>query len=452
MAKANGLILRDGARIAIVGGGPAGSFFSLFASQLASDLSKKLDITIYERKTFSNQGAAGCNMCAGVVSESLVQLLAIEGINLPSSVVQRGIDSYYFHTQGDSIQIKSSRLQQRGVATIYRGGGPVGSQGKGIQSFDDFLLNKAVKCGARVKHIKVDEIHLEGDKPRLYSRGEILQDCDLLVIASGVKAGTGKMYEELGIEYKVPSTIKAMQSEIELGEDWIASRFGCSIHIFLLRIPGIKFASVIPKGDYITVSILGKEPNIEDVKTLLSHPAVKKMLPSDFKIPKRFCRCFPKINVRAARTPFANRVVFVGDSSSTRLYKDGIGSAYITSKAAAQTALLQGVGKEDFREHYLPVCKNLNMDNLFGQFLFFVNDIISIISPLSRSYFKIIQQEQINLQKDTPSSDIIWDMFTGSRFYKDIFIRTLSPLPIIKLLVATVTSSLRVMLFTHKRR
>jgi len=144
--------------------------------------------------------------------------------------------------------------------------------------------------------------------------------------------------------------------------------------------------------------------------------------------------------------------VFIGDSSSTRLYKDGIGSAYITSKAAAQTALLQGVGKEDFREHYLPVCKNLNMDNLFGQFLFFVNDIIFIISPLSRSYFKIIQQEQINLQKDTPGSDIIWDMFTGSRFYKDIFKRTLSYLFITQLLVATVTSSLRVMLFPHKRR
>jgi hypothetical protein len=43
-------------------------------------------------------------------------------------------------------------------------------------------------------------------------------------------------------------------------------------------------------------------------------------------------------------------------------------------------------------------------------------------------------------------------MFTGSRFYKDIFKRTLSSLPITQLLVATVTSSLRVMLFPHKRR
>lgn len=119
MAKGRDLTLTDNSKIAIIGGGPAGAFFSIFASKLAHDLSKQLDITIYERKTFVNQGAAGCNMCAGVISESLVQLLALEGINLPTSVVQWGIDSYYFHTLNGSTQIKSSRLhQQLGIATV----------------------------------------------------------------------------------------------------------------------------------------------------------------------------------------------------------------------------------------------------------------------------------------------------------------------------------------------
>ena len=192
MVAAKGLILKDGARVAIIGGGPAGSFFSIFASRLAQDLGKSLDVTIYERKTFDKQGAAGCNMCAGVVSESLVQSLALEGINLPSSVVQSGIDSYYFHTLNGSIQIKSSRLQQRGIATIFRGGGPLGSHKKAIQSFDEFLLQKSVEDGVTVKHIMVDDINLEGDKPMLYSGGKILQDCDLLVGAFGIKANTAK--------------------------------------------------------------------------------------------------------------------------------------------------------------------------------------------------------------------------------------------------------------------
>lgn len=431
MVAAKGLILKDGARVAIIGGGPAGSFFSIFASRLAQDLGKSLDVTIYERKTFDKQGAAGCNMCAGVVSESLVQSLALEGINLPSSVVQSGIDSYYFHTLNGSIQIKSSRLQQRGIATIFRGGGPLGSHKNAIQSFDEFLLQKSVEDGVTVKHIMVDDINLEGDKPMLYSGGKILQDCDLLVGAFGIKANTAKNFEKLGIGYKIPSTIKATQSEIELGSDWITKRFGHSIHIFLLRIPGVKFVSVIPKGNFITISLLAKEPNINYIKDFLNHPVMKKMLPPGFKAPEKFCHCFPRINISAAKKPFANRLVFIGDASSARLYKDGIGSAYITSKAAVHTALLQGVGEEDFKKHYLPVCKTLNRDNIFGQFLFFLNDLISCVSPLSKSHFKMIQWEQNCLQKDSHYSDILWDMFTGSRFYKDVFLRTLNPWPII---------------------
>ncbi|MEK7821513.1 MAG: hypothetical protein AAB260_00550, partial [Planctomycetota bacterium] len=66
------------------------------------------------------------------------------------------------------------------------------------------------------------------------------------------------------------------------------------------------------------------------------------------------------------------------------------------------------------------------------------------ISPLSRGYFRMIQWEQEYSQGDTHHSDILWDMFTGSRFYKDIFIRTLSPRPIMRWLGATVSSSLGV--------
>jgi flavin-dependent dehydrogenase len=442
MAGAQRLVLRDGDQVAIIGGGPAGAFFSISASKLARDLGKRLNITIYERKTFVNQGPAGCNMCAAVVSESMVQSLALEGINLPSTVVQRGIESYFFHTQCGSVEIKSSRLQQRGIAATYRGGGPKGSVGKGIQSFDEFLLQKAVEHGAKVEHIVVDDIRLGGDKPRLYSGGKLLQECDLLVGAFGVNARTAQKFEDLGTGYKSPPTIRATQAEIELTTDWVTSHFGHSIHLFLLNLPGIKFIGITPKGDYITISIIGKEPKAEDVKAFLAHPVMRKRLPPDFQILEKFCHCFPKINVGVAQHPFANRMVIIGDASSARLYKDGIGSAYMTSKAAAQAALLYGVGEEDFRENYLPLCKTLNRDNLFGQFLFYVNDLITSIPPLSRGYFKMIQWEQEDSQKDTPHSDILWDMFTGSRFYKDVFLRTLRPWPLLRWLGATATSYL----------
>ena len=46
-------------------------------------------------------------MCGGVISESLVQILASEGIILPPSVIRRGIDSYFFHTEYGSVKISA---------------------------------------------------------------------------------------------------------------------------------------------------------------------------------------------------------------------------------------------------------------------------------------------------------------------------------------------------------
>jgi len=37
-------------------------------------------VDIYESKNFQQTGPAGCNMCGGIISESLVQVLATEGM------------------------------------------------------------------------------------------------------------------------------------------------------------------------------------------------------------------------------------------------------------------------------------------------------------------------------------------------------------------------------------
>src|SRR5512142_194700 len=90
-ARADNCVLEDGANIAVIGGGPAGSFFSIFALKMAKMVGKDLNITIFEPKDFTKTGPAGCNHCGGVISELLVQTLAVEGINLPDTVVRKGI-------------------------------------------------------------------------------------------------------------------------------------------------------------------------------------------------------------------------------------------------------------------------------------------------------------------------------------------------------------------------
>jgi len=113
--------LDDGAHIAVIGGGPTGSFFSIFALKLARTLGINLAVSIYDPKDFSKTGPAGCNRCGGIISELLVQTLAVEGIVLPDSVVRKGISSYRLHTVEGSVSIETPLLEKT-IATVSRGG------------------------------------------------------------------------------------------------------------------------------------------------------------------------------------------------------------------------------------------------------------------------------------------------------------------------------------------
>ncbi len=425
------LELNDGARIAVIGGGPAGSFFSIFALKLAKQIGKDIDLTIYERKSFSSEGPSSCNMCAGVVSESLVQMLAIEGICLKPPIVQRAIDTYCFQTTSGDVFLNSPS-HQKGIATVYRGGGPVCQTTPGTdqklesekKSFDDFLLDCAQKEGAKVENVRIENIKLENGRPIIFSENGKLPDFDLVVGACGINSTTIKSFEELGTGYTCPSSIKAYQSEIHIGEKNVSAQFGNAVYVFLINQPGVKFAAITPKGSYVTISMLGKDVTRQTVIDFLNHPIVKKKFPDSWNITDTFCRCVPKINVGAASYPFANRIVMIGDASSARLYKDGIGSAYLTAKAAANTAILYGVGKTDFHKHYYPTCRKINMDNIFGKIMFAFTGIINKTPILREALLNASRYEQKHPESGYRCSAILWDTFTGNEQYTDIFLRS----------------------------
>ena len=83
------LKLNNGSRVAVIGGGPAGSFFSYFLLDMAERVDLKINVDIYEPRNFDVPGPSGCNMCGGVIYESLVQSLAVEEINLTTPAPRR---------------------------------------------------------------------------------------------------------------------------------------------------------------------------------------------------------------------------------------------------------------------------------------------------------------------------------------------------------------------------
>ncbi|MFQ6102445.1 MAG: cyclic nucleotide-binding domain-containing protein [Anaerolineae bacterium] len=420
------LQLNDGSQVAVIGGGPAGSFFGYFLLDMAGRLGLDIRVDIYEPRDFSRPGPPGCNMCGGIVSESLVQMLAAEGINLPPTVVQRGIESYTLHMDIGSVRIETP-LHEKRIGAVYRGAGPRDLKEARWGSLDGHLQSLAVDKGVHVIRERVSEVAWNEGRPQVNTRGGSPRTYDLLGVTVGVNSAALKLFQGLGLDYQPPHTTKTFIREYYLGAETIARVLGSSMHVFLLDIPRLEFAAIIPKGDYVTVCLLGEEIDKELFQAFLNAPEVKEAMPPDWNLDQFACQCSPRMNVRGAMQPFGDRIVFIGDSGVTRLYKDGIGAAYRTAKAAASTAIFQGISAADFERHYWPACKTIETDNTIGKLIFFIADQIKQRRFARRALLRMVVGEQKKAGRLRRMSMIQWDMYTGSASYRDIFLRTLHP-------------------------
>ena len=427
------LQLKDGSRIAVVGGGPAGSFFAYFLLRLADSIDLKLDLEIYEPRYFNHFGPAGCNHCGGIISESLVQLLATDGIRLPPTVVQRGIEAYMLHTDEASVRIETP-LHEKRIAAVYRGGGPKGLSAAEWESFDNFLLKLAKEKGANIRRELVRDVTWRDGRPLLSIPGGSAEPYDLVVIASGVNSHLLDSIEALDLGYRRPKTTSAFISEFHLGRETIQKTLGSAMHVFLLDLPRLEFAALIPKQEFITMCLLGDDIDDALVRSFLDAPEVKRMLPRGSEGSyMASCHCFPRINIDGSRQPFADRLLFIGDSGVTRLYKDGIGAAYRTAKAAANAAVLGGIAASDFRHHFWPACRKIAADNSIGRIVFWASGLIQRAPFSRRAMVRMTAHEQQTEGIPRDMSTALWDVFTGSAPYREIFLRTLRPGFIVRL-------------------
>jgi flavin-dependent dehydrogenase len=416
--------LTSGAKIAVIGGGPAGSFFAYYALDMAERIGLDIKVDVFEPRNYEKPGPTGCNMCGGIISESLVQNLAMDGINLPPTVIQRGIDSYQLHTDTGSVLIDTP-LQEKRIGAVHRGPGPRDVTEAKWQSFDGFLQKQSIEKGANIIAERVSDIQFEDGRPKLTFKKEESQTYDALAVAVGVNSPIVKKFMEFG--FTPAETTKTYICEYFLGSDVIEQYLGSSMHVFLLNIPRLEFAALIPKGDYVTCAMLGEDIDKELVTAFLSSPEVTSVMPPNWQVGQRSCQCSPRINIRGAEPPFMDRVVFIGDSGVTRLYKDGIGAAYRTAKAAASTVIFQGVSKKDFQEHFWKACQTINQDNAIGRISFAVTEQIQKRGFARRALVHMTAKEQTKSAQLRRMSTVMWDMFTGSAPYKEIFMRTLHP-------------------------
>lgn len=432
------LKLKDGDKVAVIGGGPAGSFFSYFLLDMSERLDINITVDIYEPQDFSGCGPPCCNHCGGIVSESLVQTLAAEGINIPPEVVQRGIESYLLHMDVGSVRIDTP-LEEKRIAAMFRGSGPRGATGSNYKSFDGFLLKLAEKKGASIHQERVVDLHRNTNNYNVTTQSGKTNNYHLVVGAVGVNTTALRLFQDLKFGIEPPGTTKTYICEFLLGEDIVQDYFGNSMHLFLLKMPKLKFAAMIPKGDYVSLVILGNNIDKDFVYKFVNSPEVLRCFPDDFEPGTDFpCQCFPKINIRQAIKPYSDRLVLVGDCAVSRLYKDGIGAAYTTSRVAASSAILQGISEKDFKKYYMPTCNKINFDNSIGKIIFGVTNIIQNYKFTKRGIFRNVIREQDKKSSSRRLSTILWDTFTGSAPYRAIFKRTFNPIFLMNIILEVV--------------
>jgi flavin-dependent dehydrogenase len=198
------------------------------------------------------------------------------------------------------------------------------------------------------------------------------------------------------------------------------------MHVFLLDIPRLEFAALIPKGDYVTLVLLGDDIDEALMERFFSSPEVQNCFPGA-KIPDHACHCYPRINIRASRPVYGDGLVMIGDSGATRLFKDGIGAAYRTAKAAAKTVVFHGVDAGSFKQYYAPLCRKISNDNLVGKFVFNVASLVQKARFARRGILRMTANEQQQTANARRMSSVLWDLFSGSASYTNVFLRTLHP-------------------------
>jgi flavin-dependent dehydrogenase len=426
------LRLRDGSRIAVVGGGPSGALFAHFAAKLAAAHGIGVEIAVFDGKSFARTGPAGCNMGAGVVSESANRLLRAEGFELPEERVQRHIRGYRLYTRDTAVTLRGPQ-GERDISAVFRGAGPRFSAAGRNTSFDDFLVQHVVEEYPDLVNVipeRVEELVLPrrpGERVLVrFGQGGVLE-ADLAVGAFGLNSAMLQRLTRMGFGYRPPRVVRACQAELPLDPDFIRDELGDSVHTFVLGQPGIRFAALTPKDQHVTATVVGhQDAGLDDLHRFLDHPVVRSVLPPGWERSGQTCFCFPRLSVGAAAHPYADRLVVVGDAAFCRYYKNGFESALLTSRLAAEAAFREGISARAFAQGYARRALPLLRDNLCGHLLFALNDWLSCHSALAETRRRLLVGRD-----DDPTvalmHRLLWGMVTGNLSYWQMLLMVGSP-------------------------
>jgi flavin-dependent dehydrogenase len=438
--------LRDNGRVAVVGGGPAGSFFAIHLLREARRLDRPLEVVIVEKRGPIDMGPGalecrGCGFCAGGISPRLDEVLTEHGLAVPDEIVQGRFDYIWIQGQWKNFRLRVPKHMR--MYSVFRGSLPGRRSGKPA-GFDGFLLGEAVREGARILYGKAEAMaYGPSGLPRLTVRTEsgetVPLDASFVAVATGINAHCGQDYRDDSLIASlkrlnpafVPGTSrKAFIFELDVGEDYLARHLHREIYFieYGSKRLSLEHTALVPKGRFLTVAMLGKcidqaelpRDSRRIVHEFLTLPQIERILPGIDGAPLA-CACAPRMNVTTARSPFGDRFAIVGDAVGARLNKDGLYSAHVTAKRLAQTVLQDGIGHHALAKGYGTTIRWLEADNRFGRIVFSLSRVAFTRPVVGRITYQAYATEcKVRDEGRRPLSGVLWKIASGTADYREV--------------------------------
>ncbi len=437
--------LHDGDRVAVVGGGPAGSFFAIHLLREARRLDRRFDVVIIEKRGPIDMDAAmecrGCGFCAGGISPRLDQILVEQGLSVPDEIVQGRFDYVWIQGQWKNFRLRVPKDMR--MYSVFRGSLP-GRRIGNLAGFDGFLLGEAVKEGARVLYGKVEAMaYGASGLPRLTVRTEsgesVPLDASFVTIATGINAHCGLDYRDdsliASIQRMNPAFVpgksrKALIFELDVGEEYLERTLHREIYFieYGSKHLALEHTALVPKGRFLTVAMLGKcidevvlpRDSRQIVHDFLTLPQIERILPG-IEVAPLACACAPRMTVTTARSPYGDRFAIIGDAVGSRLNKDGLFSAHVTASRLARTLLHEGIDRRSLAKGYGKAIQWLAVDNRFGRIVFALSRLAFTAPVVGRITYQAYAIEcKVRDEDSRPLSTVLWKIASGTADYGQV--------------------------------
>lgn len=330
--------MADGARVAIIGGGPSGAATAIALVHGAQTLGRTVRVTMVEGKQFA--GEQHHNQCAGVLSPPIVELLEHElAVPFPHQLSRTTITGYVLHTSRREIVLDGEAEPSVALRRIQ---------------FDAYMLEAARARGVDVLPARATGLEFHADRVVIYTENVPLE-ADVVVGAFGLDEGTAALFEH-AVGYRSPPVLSSVVAKYHPGEAGIAE-FGHRIHAFLPITRRIEFGAITPKGNHLTINIAGAAVDADLMADFLAFREVRRALPHlenagrfDANDLRFFKGRFPR---GLARNFAGDRFVMVGDAAGlVRAFKGkGVTSAIQTGMRAARVILEEGISAHAFQRY-----------------------------------------------------------------------------------------------------